>query len=266
MKKMRPYFRVFIKAKIARLIADLGFRMNFLSGIVGSFCFVALYIITLQLLMPKISFPSWTIKEMWVLLGTFIILCYTVFYLFWRGMANLVDGIRTGSLDFYLLKPMDSQFFISFGDGGGVHNLLLIIAGFFFTFWAVGNLGLSPSAFQWSFWLITLIIAILDFYSALFLLGMLNFHFGYLGEAVFQIFELQGLSRYPVEAFNKLPMVIAVIAIPLSALTTIPTKILINMPISTVEMLSYCILSTLFILGVRFMWFRELKYYSSASS
>lgn len=266
MNTLKRYLRFFIRARAARLIADLGFRMNFFTGIVGSFCFVALYIITIQLLMPKISLENWTIKEMWVLLGTFIVFCYTVFYLFWRGMANLVDGIRTGALDFYLLKPMDSQFFISFGDGGGVHNLLLMGAGLMLTIWSVGNLGLSPSIFQWLLWLITLVVAILDFYSALLLLGMLNFHFGYLGEAVFQIFELQGLSRYPMDAFSKLPLAIAVLAIPLSALTTIPTKILINMPTSITEIFSYFLVSALFVGGIRLMWFRELKRYSSASS
>lgn len=266
MHTFKRYLNVFIRAKIARLIADLGFRMNFFTGIIGSFCFVALYIITINLLMPKISLGNWTIKEMWVLLGNFIIFCYAVFYLFWRGMFNLVDGIRTGSLDFYLLKPMDSQFFISFGDGGGVHNLLLIIAGFFFTLWSITSLGVSPSIFQWLLWLVTMFIAIIDFYSALFLLGMLNFHLGYLGEAVFQIFELQGLSRYPMEAFSKLPVAIAIIAIPFSALTTIPTKILINMPITQVEIFGYFLISILFICGVRFIWFRELKHYTSASS
>lgn len=265
MSTINKYFRVFIKAKIARLIADLGFRMNFFSGIIGSFCFVALYIITINLLIPKIAIANWTIKDMWVLLGNFIIFCYAVFYLFWRGMANLVEGIRTGSLDFYLLKPLDSQFFISFGDGGGIHNLLLIIGGFFFTLWAVASLEITPSIVQWSLWALTMVVAIIDFYSALFLLGMLNFHFSYLGEAVFQIFELQGLSRYPMEAFNKLPLVIAFIAIPLSALTTIPTKILINMPILPIELVCYFLLSLLFILSVRFMWFRELKHYTSAN-
>lgn len=266
MNSINKYFMVFIKMKIAKLIADLGFRMNFVAGIVGSVCFVLLYIITIVILMPKISFLNWTIKEMWVLLGTFIVFCYSVFYLFWKGMMDLVEGIRTGSLDFYLLKPIDSQFYISFCEGGGIHNLMLMIFGFLFTCWAVFSLGLSPTVFQWLMWIITVFIAIMDFYSVLFLLGMLNFHFGYLGEAVFQIFDLQGISRYPMEAFSKLPIGVAILAIPFSALTTVPTKILINMQISWIEIGIYIFVSIVFIFGVRLMWFKELDRYSSASS
>jgi ABC-2 type transport system permease protein len=266
MNVFKRYLRIVIRAKTARLIADLGFRMNFLTGIVGSCCHVVLYIVTIKLLMPKIFLDGWGIKEMWVLLGTFIVFCYAVFYLFWRGMTNLVEGIRTGALDFYLLKPIDSQFFISLCDGGSAHNLLLIMAGFIFTGWSVASLGITPSAFQILLWLLMVAVAILDFYSALFFLGMLNFRFGYLGEAVFQIFEFQNLSRYPIEAFSKLPIAVAVLAIPFSALTTFPAKIIMNKPLSMGEMLIYFLVSSLFIGAVRRLWFRELRRYSSASS
>lgn len=262
---MKKHLKIFLLMIKTYLSEELSFRLNFLMELVGTFCFIGLYVAMIIFLMSRISFGSWTIKEMWILLGNFLIICYSIFYFFWRGMLHLVENIRNGSLDFYLTKPVDSQFFVSI-HGGGVHNLLAIITGIIVLIWAILNLGINPSPLQIAFLVLTIIAGILDFYSLLLFLATLNFHFGYLGEASFQIFEFQNFSRYPMEAFKALPLGLLFLVIPFSALTSVPSMILINKIFPWTEVLIFLLASLFLIFAVRKYWFREINYYSSASS
>lgn len=262
---MKKYFSIAARILSMRLGADLFYRTNFLTGVIGSFCFVGLYVLVILLLMQHVHFGSWTLKEMWLLLGTFLIFVYAVFYFFWRGMLLLVNDIRTGMFDYDLIRPIDSQFLVSF-KGGGIHNLLAMIAGLILTLFAIINLQLSPSLIQILFYILTLILSILNFYSLMVLMALLNFRFDYLGEASFQIFDFQNFSRYPLEAFNRIPVILGILVIPFSALTTIPTNILLNKNISYTEVTVFILLSILFFFIARFCWFRAIRLYSSASS
>ena len=155
MKNLKKYLVIFRLIILTRLSADLSFRMSFFATLIGSFCFIFLYIATLFLLMSHVQFGAWGEKEMWLFLGVFLIFCFLVFYIFWRGLWNFPENVRTGLLDFYLTKPLDSQFIVSIA-GGGFHNLLAVVFGIVLTLWSMSVLNLQIGLLSGMFFIWTL--------------------------------------------------------------------------------------------------------------
>jgi len=214
--------------------------------------------------MQKVNIGRWSYDQMVVLLGNFYILSYSIFFLFWRGFLYLVRNIRDGTFDYNLVRPADSQFLVSL-IGGGFHNLLAIIFGLVVILFGVHNLQINPSLLQIIAWIVSSVLSIFACYSYILLIITLNFKYGYLEEVINLAFSFQDFSRYPLDAFTKLPFYLLFFAIPFSALTTIPSTILIDTIFPVKSFLIFSILCILFILFVRKVWLISLKNYTSSS-
>jgi ABC-2 type transport system permease protein len=264
MNNLNRYLKIwfiFFRTSLAR---DLSFRLSFFTGIIGSFCFVALSYFLIFFITSKANFGNFSQAEMWVLLGNFYILQYLVFFFFYRSAIRLIRNIRSGAFDFYLLKPMDSQFMVSVLSGG-VHNLLAILFGVAVLVWSLINLGNPVNIYQIVFAIITIILGSVAFYSLVLLLICLNFRYGYLEDVLGFLISFQELARYPIDAFLRLPLLVLIFVIPFSALTTVPTVILIagEFPVTMVSL--FLFFSAVFILLVRKLWFKTIRQYTSGN-
>ncbi len=263
MRKVKKYYSIFIIYFKNTLSRDISFRLSFFMSIIGSFCFVALNFFIVYFLMQKVSIGRWSYNEMVVLLGNFYVLSYSIFLLFWRGFIHLIRDIRSGTFDYNLVRPVDSQFLVSL-TGGGFHNLFALIFGFIVIYFGVKNLQIDISLLQITTWVISTVLSILACYSYVLLIITLNFRYGYLEEVINLAFSSQDFSRYPLDAFTKLPFYLLFFAIPFSALTTIPSTILIDTIFPVKQFLIFSILCVLFILFVRKVWLISLRNYTSS--
>jgi len=128
----------------------------------------------------------------------------------------------------------------------------------------VNNLQLNLGIAQILPAIISLIVSTLDFYSLVILLQSLNFRFGYLEEITNFILSFQDFSRYPLDVFMSLPVYLLIIAVPFSALTTIPTIILIEKTFPFWPFLIFLSGSLAFIYFVRKVFYRAVRDYSSS--
>lgn len=263
MKIINKYIHIFWILFSNTISAELSFRLNFILAFIGGFCYVGLNFFIIYFLMQKVSFGRWTGKEMFVLLGNFYVLSYAMFFLFWRGLLYLIRNIRNGTFDYYLAWPADSQFMASL-IGGGVHNLFALTFGIFTIIYGLNQLHIQLSVFQFLLWLLTTIFSILDCYSYAVLLVALNFRFGYLEEILNSAFAFQDISRYPTDAFSKLPLYLLIIAFPFSSLTTIPSIVLIDKILPLRQIVIFILISIGFILLTRKVWLNSLKNYTSS--
>lgn len=261
MKKYLTIFSIFFRTSLAK---DLSFRFSFFAGIIGAFCYVGLSYFMVYFLMSHVSFGRWNEHEMFVMLGNFYIIEYTIFFLFWRGFIYVVRDIHKGMFDYYLLRPADSQFLISI-KGGGIHNLLALFFGIGTLIYGVLITGSSPSLFHILLYVVTITASILNFYSFLLMLVCLNFKYGYLEEVIYFAFTFEDFTRYPMDAFKKLPFYLFIIATPFSALATIPAKILIDTNISINEVSIFLLASMVFFYCARKVWLISVNSYSSSS-
>ncbi len=114
----RVYLRVFLTFAANSLVRDMSFRANFLiqcisstSWAVMNLGFYLIIFVHVDEIGPQ---TGWGKYEFFVFLGTTWIVNSLVQTLFMPNMHEFSELIRTGNLDFALLKPIDTQFLISF--------------------------------------------------------------------------------------------------------------------------------------------------------
>lgn len=112
------YFRVFMTFARNSLVRDMTFRANFLLQCVSSMSWTAMnlgfYIIVFGHTQSIGYQTGWGLHEFFVFLATTWIVNSIVQAFFMPNAQEFSELIRTGNLDFALLKPIDTQFLISF--------------------------------------------------------------------------------------------------------------------------------------------------------
>lgn len=257
LKIMFIYYRVFFRR-------DLGFRLSFFTALLGAFCYVGLYFFTIFFLMKKLSFGRWGSNEMWVLLGCFYIFVYGYFFLFWRGLNKFIGSIKNGFFDVFLLKPIDTQFLIS-ATGGSIHNFLAIVFGIFVLTYGASHFVANLTLGKIFLVPVLLCLSIMDFFALSIMLSTLNFKYGDISEVLELGNSFQDFSRYPTDAFSRLPIFLLVFALPASALTTIPALVIIE-PIFPTHLVGIFVVASVLFIGLsRWIFYRSVRGYTSGS-
>ena len=117
---MKTYIQVFLTFARNSLVRDLSFRTNFLLQCVTSISWAIMNWAFFKIIFAqgdKIAIgkgTGWTENEFFVFLGTVWIINAIVQAFFMPNAQEFSELIRTGNLDFALLKPIDTQFLVSF--------------------------------------------------------------------------------------------------------------------------------------------------------
>src|SRR6056297_3400543 len=114
---VRPrYGRVFLTFARNSLVRDMTFRANFIFQCISSVCWtlmnVGFYLIIFQFTSSIVD--GWQKPEFFLFLATTWFINSIVQAFFMPNAEEFSEMIRTGGLDFALLKPIDTQFLISF--------------------------------------------------------------------------------------------------------------------------------------------------------
>ncbi len=117
MSQHPSYFRVFYTFARNSLVRDMTFRGNFLIEVVSSMSWVCMnlgfYILIFQNTDSIGLDTGWGKYEFFLFLSTTLLVNSLVQAFFMPNAAEFSELIRTGTLDFALLKPIDTQFLVS---------------------------------------------------------------------------------------------------------------------------------------------------------
>jgi ABC-2 type transport system permease protein len=120
MKRMerRPaYLRVFLTFARNSLVRDMSFRGNFLVNTISSMSWVFMnlgfYILIFRYTPMIGQGTGWGKYEFFLFLSTTLLINSLVHAFFMTNADQFSELIRTGGLDFALLKPIDTQFLVS---------------------------------------------------------------------------------------------------------------------------------------------------------
>ncbi len=112
------YLNVFLTFAKNSMIRDMSFRMNFILQCISSLSWAAmnygLFKIIYQFSDSIGRQTGWGESEFFIFLGTIWIINSLIQTFFMANATEFSEMIRTGNLDFALLKPIDTQFLISF--------------------------------------------------------------------------------------------------------------------------------------------------------
>lgn len=108
------YLRVLVTFARNSLIRDMTFRWNFIIQTVSSMVWMLMnlgfYLLVYQF---TDDIAGWTKYEFFVFIATTMLVNSLVQALFMPNVEEFSELIRTGGLDFALLKPIDTQFLVS---------------------------------------------------------------------------------------------------------------------------------------------------------
>ncbi len=116
MENFRPnYGRVWLMFLRNSFVRELTFRGNFLMEIVTRTFWFSAQLALFGIIYRQVhSIQDWSQYEYFAFMATGMLINALVEALFMPNCAEFSELIRTGNLDFVLLKPIDSQFLVSF--------------------------------------------------------------------------------------------------------------------------------------------------------
>ncbi|MGC6482000.1 MAG: ABC transporter permease [Synechococcus sp.] len=195
------------------------------------------------------------------------------FYTVFDGMAStwlrpnlgsIVTHVREGTLDFVLLKPIDSQFWVSlrtFSPAGLPEILLgLLLAG-----WGAFQSGAVPTPGLLAVVVMMLVVAGMILYSLWFLIAATSIWFVKTWNATEVLRALLASGRYPLEAYPAPLRVLFTLILPVAFLTTVPAEVVLGRLDGSMVCLGVGLAAGFFTLARRF-WLFALRFYTSASS
>ena len=260
---MQRYLAVLKLFWSTAISAELEYRLNFvvaafssLGGLVGSLFGLFLFYRT------GYQFAGWSWEESLVVLGIFTLLQGFAATFLAPNLNKIVKQVEDGTLDFVLLKPVSSQFWLSTRtlSPWGIPDLLFgsIMIGY-----AGSQLALNPWAYVIA--LPPLIFGFLSLYSLWFMLGATSIWF----VKIYNVTEvLRGLleaGRFPIVAYPVAYRVFFTFVIPVAFLTTVPAQTLLGRG-EWIWMLGSALLAIALLQLSRWFWWFALRFYTSASS
>ncbi len=172
MKRYWQVLRLFWSTAIA---AEMEYRLNFLISALSSVGNLAGSLFGLFLFYRTgYTFQNWSWAEALLVLGIFTLLQGISSTLLVPNLNRIVTQVQEGTLDFVLLKPISSQFWLS-TRAISPWGLPDVLAGVVVTFYAGHQLGIGLSAYLLS--LLPLLCGVLSLYSLWFMLGATSIWF-----------------------------------------------------------------------------------------
>lgn len=260
---MKRYLGVLGLLWSAALAAEMEYRVNFilatltsLGNLLGSLFGLFLFYRT------GYSFQGWSWEEALVVLGIFTVLEGFSSTFLSPNLNDIVQYVQQGTLDFVLLKPISSQFWLSTHtiSPWGLPDLVfgVVLIGY-----AGGRLGLQISDYLLS--AVPLVFGLTSLYSLWFILGATSVWF----VKIYNVTEvLRGLleaGRYPMVAYPTAYRFFFTFIIPVAFLTTVPAEAMLGrVQVGWVVGAGVLALALLFV--SRVFWQFALRFYTSASS
>jgi ABC-2 type transport system permease protein len=278
-KELRPrYGAVLLEFARNSLVRDMTFRANFIIDCISSLSWVFMQLGFYLLIFYQVgengqigNGTGWTKWPFFVFLATTLFINSLVQAFFMPNMSEFSELIRTGNLDFALLKPIDTQFLISLRkiEWSALANFVFAFA---LLLVALAKLDFTPNLAQFVMYGLFIACGAALFYSLMIALGSISVWLGR-NESLYDFwFYITNFSRYPMEIYSGR------IGTPLRQTFTflIPILLVVNVPARLLarpfaqqdwKLAAFAIVATLLsLVGSRKLFYRALGSYRSASS
>ena len=180
------------------------------------------------------------------------------------NLSSIVTHVREGTLDFVLLKPIDSQFWLSLRTISPA-GLPEIVLGLFLVIWGGNQAGASLTPGGLALVLVMLLAGGLILYSLWFLIAATSIWFVKTWNATEVLRAVLASGRYPVAAYPAPLRLLFTLVIPVAFLTTVPAEVVLGRASASMLWLGLG-LAVGFFVAARQFWLYALRHYTSASS
>jgi ABC-2 type transport system permease protein len=269
------YLRVFLTFARNSLVRNMTFRANFIIECISSLSWMLMnlgfYALVFSYTNSIGQGTGWGKYEFFVFLSTTLFINSLVEAFFMPNAEEFSELVRTGGLDFALLKPIDTQFLVSLTkvDWSSFSNFAfaILLLGY-----SLSRLDYTPALLQIVLYPLYVLCGVAILYSLMIALAATSVWLGR-NQTLYDFwFYVTNFSRYPREIYR------GPIGDPLRIIFTffVPVMIVVNVPARLLAqpmqaqywyLALFALLATgLSLLGSRWLFLRSLDAYRSASS
>ncbi len=257
------YLRLLFLFWQTSVMAEMEYRLNFVLSALTSVGNAVGGLFTLSFFYRDGgTLGGWAWNDVVVILGVF-----TVVEGFSQSVLNpnlnrIVEHVQNGTLDFILLKPIDSQFWLStrYVSLWGVPSILMGLA---LIIYGVKSAGIPYVTLIYG--LVPLLSGLLILYSLWFMLGTLSIWFVKIYNVTYVLKAVVEGGRFPMTAYPVLYRFFMTFVVPVAFLTTVPAETFLGKGTPFYVALGV-VMAAIFFLLSRLFWRFALRYYTSASS
>ena len=263
--KLRKYLKVYTKFLHTSLASEFEYKTNILIDLFTAILSLIGSIFLLSIFFQnKGDIGGWEFEQALIIQGIYTILNGITNTWFNPNLSEIVKHIREGTLDFVLLKPIDTQFYISLKKINP-SGFLEILLGLLLLFYCIK---INQIIFSLSFLtlsLTTIICSICILYSLWFFVSTTTIWFVKTWNATEVLRSFLYIGRFPLNSFSISLRVFFSVFIPIAFITTIPSEVFLGIS-QLWKILLEVIVAMVFLFTSRKFWLYALKFYTSASS
>ena len=252
---------IFYKSAILR---DLEYRANVITYTLLSLLGGASIVATVAVFFLQTDhIGDWSFHEVLIVLGLFQLFIGLVDTFITPNVQDFTEHIRTGTMDFILTKPLNSQFHASLRKVN-IFRGVDVLMGLGIVLYALSYLPPVPIDRALLF-VVLILCAAAILYSLIMLLITSAFWFVQLENITELIFTFYEAGRFPVNIFPVWVRVLLTFIVPIAFITTVPASVLLSRLNGEFVIYSIAIAAILFAASALF-WRFAVRHYSSASS
>jgi ABC-2 type transport system permease protein len=266
------YLRVWQAFFVNSAIRELQFRSNVVTTLVTRGFWFAVQLLLFDLIyreVPRIN--DWSRAEYFGFMATGMTVNALVEAFFMPNCAQFSELIRTGNLDFALLKPIDTQFLVSF-EKMDLAMLCQVAMGLGLLVYSVQQADVAPSAITVLTYVALIAAAVAFFYSLMIALACTSIFFGRNQGLLDFWFYVTIFARYPATIYSGSPAAEVFrlafsFVIPILLVITVPARVLLSMVVEPNWLTAFTLgVAAVSLLASRVIFSGSLRHYRSASS
>jgi len=211
MNQRPAYGAIFLTFVRNSLMRDMSFRTNFVIECISSLSWAAMnlgfYLLIFQYTDEIGQGSGWGKHEFFVFLATSMLVNSLVQTFFMPNCEELSELIRSGGLDFALLKPIDTQFLVSLqkSDWSSLSNFLLGLGLLGYSQWQLATRATDPLTFgpvALLLYPVYVLCGVVILYSLMIALSATSIWMGR-NQTLYDFwFYITNFSRYPMEIYE----------------------------------------------------------------
>jgi ABC-2 type transport system permease protein len=259
------YVRLFGAFLRVSILGELAYRVNFFVQLAESLLELATSIAGLAVVFSYTdNLGGWRPDEVLALIGVYFLVGGIIGLVIQPGMAQLIESVREGTLDFVLTKPEDAQLLVS-AQRLEIWRLIDVALGFGVLTIALTRLGEKVGVWEASQFVLMLFAGGVIVYSFWLILATLSFWLVRV-ENILEIFQsMYEAGRWPVSLYPGWLRYALTFIVPVAFATTVPAEALTGRLSGETLLGALALATVLFLLSRRF-WRIGLRRYSGASA
>jgi ABC-2 type transport system permease protein len=262
---LRRYWQAFFAFVRISLAEETAYRGHFAISLLQSFFWLGWFLAMVRVyFLHTDRLGGWRYEEVLAVVGVFQIVNGVIQTVFQPNIGRLVEYVRLGTLDFWLTKPLDSQFTVS-TRYFVLWRSVSALAGFGLVGYAAWRLGISLTPMRVLLFLLLLTCALCIVYSIMLGVMTLCFWFVRLENLIALLWSFWETGRYPVTVYRGIPRFLLTYIVPVAFVTTVPAQAIVRWVEPLTAALAVALAAGM-LAATRVLWQFALRHYSGASS